>query len=182
MNIVEREPGDIGHLERLIRRERGARQRNRFRIALLAIKGLEKEEIARRVGVAKSTVEAWAYAYRDSGIEALYAGTPTGAPPKLSPEQEEELRQRLLQGPRPEDGVCTLRGADIQRIIEAEFGQRYSLNGVYNLLHRLGFSSLSPRPRHEKNDPAAMEQFKRDAPPFSSKCAASTRARTSASS
>ena len=182
MNIIEREPGDVGRLERLIRRERGARQRYRFRIALLAIKGLEKEEIARRVGVAKSTVEAWAYAYRDSGIEGLYAGTPTGAPTKLSPEQEEALRQRLLAGPRPDDGVCTLRGADIQRIIESEFGQRYSLSGVYNLLQRLGFSCLTPRPRHEKNDPAAMEQFKRDAPLFSSKCGDHTPTRTSASS
>jgi hypothetical protein len=35
---------------------------------------------------------------------------------------------------------------------------------VYNLLRRLGFSCLSPRPRHEKNDPAAMEKFEQDAP------------------
>lgn len=75
----------------------------------------------------------------------------------------------MLDGPREGDGVCTLRGKDAVRILNGEFGVAYSLNGVYDLLHRLGFSCLSPRPRHEKNDPAAMEAFKERAPLLSRK-------------
>ena len=49
-------------------------------------------------------------------------------------------------------------------ILEREFGVKYSLDGAYDLLERLGYSCLAPRPRHEKNDPAAVAQFKEQAP------------------
>ena len=182
MLIQEREPGDVDRLKRLIRGERRAKQRDRFRAALWAIQGQEKLHIAEKLGIAKSTAEDWVYAYRDGGIEALYPKKPPGRKPKLTPAEEEAFRQRMLAGPRPEDGVCTLRALDAVRILEVEFGRSYKRAGVYDLLHRLGLSCLSPRPRHEKNDPEAMEQFKRNAPPFSSKCGASARTRRSASS
>lgn len=182
MNVEAREPGDVERLKALIRRERGAAQRDRFRMVLRAIEGDEKLDIAKRLGVAKSTVEKWVYAYRDGGIDALFPKKCPGARPKLTGEQEEAFRQRMLDGPRPEDGVCTLRGRDAVRILEAEFGQRYSLPGAYDLLHRLGFSCLSPRPRHEKNDPEAMAAFKKGAPLFSTGSARTTATRRSASS
>lgn len=168
MQVHERVVGDIERLGRLIRRERNARQRDRFRVVLLALRGREKLDIAGLLGVAKSTVEHWVYAYRDGGVDALYPGKAPGATPKLTPAQQEAFRARMLDGPREADGVCTLRGRDAVRILNDEFGVDYALNGVYDLLHRLGLSCLSPRPRHEKNDPAAMEAFRRSAPLLSS--------------
>ena len=73
------------------------------------------------------------------------------------------------KGPTEADGgVCTLRGLDAVAVLEREFGVAYSLKGAYDLLHRLGFSCLRPRSRHRKNEPAAMDQFRRDAPLLSS--------------
>ena len=74
----------------------------------------------------------------------------------------ERLKQRLDAGPLPKGGVCTLRGKDVQRILEQEFGQLRSLNAIYALLHRLGFSSLVPRPQHPQADPDAQEEFKKN--------------------
>ena len=59
------------------------------------------------------------------------------------------------------DRVCTLRAADVKRILAREFNVVYSLKGVYKLLHRLGYSSLAPRPRHKLADPVAQEAFKK---------------------
>jgi Winged helix-turn helix len=70
-------------------------------------------------------------------------------------------RRRVEAGPRPEDGVCTLRGPEIRDIVEREFGVAYSLPAVYFLLHRLGYEPLDPRSRHIKADPAAQEEFKK---------------------
>jgi transposase len=78
----------------------------------------------------------------------------------LSPEHYPRLRQRLEAPPRPEDGVCTLRAADVRRIIEQEFGVRMGRQAVYDLLHRLGLSDLMPRPQHEDSDPEVQEFFK----------------------
>lgn len=87
-----------------------------------------------------------------------------GRPPKLTAEQERLLKQRLDAGPREEDGVCTLRGKDICRLIEREFNVVHTIGGIYDVLRRIGYSSLMPRPRHRKNEMAAMETFKDRAP------------------
>ncbi len=174
MDVRERESGDRSSLTALIEGTRDAKQRDRFRCAAMAIDGRETLDIADAVGRSRRFVQRWAYAYRDLGIDALYPRKQPGATPKLSKQEQEALARRIEAGPTPDDGVCTLRGKDIVRILEQEFGKSYSLNGVYDLLHRLGFSSLRPRPRHRKNDPAAMEAFKTSAPLLSSRSATPT--------
>jgi hypothetical protein len=84
--------------------------------------------------------------------------------PALTPEQQVQVCERLEAGPTPADEVCSLRGIDVQRILAEEFGVLRSLAAVYHLLHRLGYSYLTPRPRHRRSNPAAQEQFKRELP------------------
>lgn len=168
MHVAVREANDLKRLRSLARNEHRSKQRDRYRMVVLALEGREKLEIAALLGVAKSTVEHWVYRYRDQGIEALTPRKQCGARSKLTPAQCEAFTQRLLAGPREGDGVCTLRGKDAVRILNEEFGASYSLPGVYHMLHRLNFSCLKPRPRHEKNDPLSMAQFRKDTPFFSS--------------
>lgn len=167
--VMEREPGDLRRLRELMRNECKARQRDRYRMVLFALEGWEKLQIATALGVAKSTVEWWVYRYRDGGVEALRPRPMAGAKAKLSPEEQEQFKARFTNGPQPVDGVCTLRGKDAVRILHDEFGVKYSLQGVYDLLHRLNLSCLKPRPRHEQNDPQKMEAFRRSAPLLSRK-------------
>ena len=68
--------------------------------------------------------------------------------------------QRLEAPPRPEDGVCALRAADVRRILEREFGVTMGRQAVYDLLPRLGYSDLMPRPHHEDANPEVQEFFK----------------------
>ena len=164
MLVSEREAGDIQRLHALIASEPRARQRDRYRMALWAIEGREKLDIARGLGVAKSTVEGWAYRYRDLGVEGLTPRPQRGADPKIPRERQEDFKRRMLAGPLPADGVCTLRGRDAVRILNDEYGAAYSLQGTYDLMHRLNLSSLAPRPRHEQNDPEAMARFRERAP------------------
>ena len=165
MRVTEREPGDAAELGRRVRAERHAVQRDRYRAVLLALDGREAPAIAGALGRARRSVQDWVYAYRDGGIDALRPRSRPGRPTKLPREREAELKARLNAGPTPADGgVCTLRGKDVVAILEREFGVKYSLDGAYDLLERLGYSCLSPRPLHEKNDPAAVADFKARAP------------------
>jgi transposase len=131
---------------------------------LLAMDGLEGDDIALRLGRSPRFVDEWVGRYRRGGLAALRPRKQPGRRPKLTPEQEGHLKARLDAGPRDSDGVCTLRGRDVCKIIEAEFGVVHTLGGIYDVLRRLGYSSLVPRPRHRKNDPAAMEEFEAGAP------------------
>jgi len=164
MHIIERQLGDVKRLEILARRQHNAEQRDRLRVPILAMGGTETQEIQRQLDRSRGFVQRWAYAYRDGGIEALQARPKPGRPPRLPRQRHAELAARLDGGPLPDDGVCTLRGKDIQGILQRSFGVRYSLNGVYNLLWRLGYTSLAPRPRHEEQDRKIIEDFKRRAP------------------
>ena len=164
MQITLHHRQDLQTLRDRIRQERNAKQRDRFRAVLLALEGHPTKTIMQMLGRSRNFVQRWSYAYRDGGVEAITPGRPSGRPPKLTDLQAELFRQRMLEGPTQEEGVCSLRGKDACRIIEQEFGVRYSLPGVYDLLHRLGFSCLQPRAKHRKNDPQAMQEWLEQAP------------------
>jgi transposase len=164
MHVRERDDGDIRRLTELVNREVHGKQRDRYRMALLALKGWQAQQIAEALSSNRRTVQAWAYRYRDQGLDGLRARPLPGRAPKLPREREAEFKARLEAGPRDEDGVCTLRGKDAVRILDREYGVSYTLDGVYDLLERLEYSCLKPRPRHEKNDPVAMAKFKKAAP------------------
>lgn len=175
MQITAHHPTDVTTLRRLFQQTSNAKQRDRFRAVLLALEGHTTPQIRTLLARSKNFVQRWNYAYRDGGIAALCPRRQTGRPPLLPRAQEPAFKQRILNGPTANDqGVCTLRAKDAMRILEQEFGVQYSLDGVYDLLHRLGLSCLKPRPRHRKNDPQAMQQWLDDAPFLSSRSARNT--------
>ena len=110
-----------------------------------------------------SWTSGWA-GYRRGGLPALTPLKPKGATARLDAAQVQRLKARLDAGPTPADGVCTLRGKDVIRILQAEFGVKHTIGSIYKVLHRIGYSCLAPRPRHEKNDPAAIQAFKEQSP------------------
>jgi transposase len=164
MKVTEHDAGDFQKLRELTDQERNARQRDRYRAVLLAVDDREGDEIARYIGRSPRFVDEWIARYRRQGLPGLIPRKQPGARPRLTAELEERLRKRLDAGPIPSDKVCTLRGKDIVRILDQEMGVKHTLGSIYGVLDRLGYSCLSPRPRHEKNDPAAIEQFKEQSP------------------
>lgn len=116
-------------------------------------------------GIAKSTVEYWAYAYRDRDIEAWQGKVRAGRTARITGEQARRLKQRIDAGPLASDGGCTLRGKDIQRIARGELGVSVGLSSVYRTLERMGCSCPAPRPRHENQNLATQRDFRDNAAP-----------------
>jgi transposase len=164
MRIPLHHPKDLEQLRQRCRQQPNVKQRDRYRAVLLALEGHEAPAIARLLGRSRAFVQRWGYVYRDRGLDAIVPQRPTGRPPRLPPEQEIPFKERFLAEPTEADGVCTLRAKEAQRILREEFGVAYTLGGVYDLLHRLGFSCLMPRPRHRKNDPAWVQHGVEQAP------------------
>ena len=158
MHIEEHDPLD--RLQDAARRCRNTRTWPRVQAILLAQQGDTAPAIARALGVSRRAVQAWVAAYDRGGLEASPDRPHPGRAPVLSRDQEVRLLERIDAPPRPEDGVCELRGADIRRILEQEFEARYSQSGVYKLLHRLDYNDLMPRPQHPDSSPEAQEFFK----------------------
>ena len=152
----------IADLQRLAKQERDGRVRIRLLGIVLGRQGQTSRAIGQALGVTSRTVRDWVKRYNQGGAVALQEQPGRGRPARLKEQDHERFRTRIEAGAQPEDGVCSLRGSDIQRILEQEFATVYSLNGVYRLLHRLGYSSLAPRPRHAQAATERQDAFKKN--------------------
>jgi len=155
---------DVAELQRRVRCERNAKQRDRYRAVLLALQGEQTKSIMEKLGRSRGFVQAWVYAYRDHGLEAIREAPRSGKPPKLSPQQLAALQKQLDQGPDPSAGLSAMRGPEVRQWLKTQFGVVYSLSGAYELLHRLNYVPLRPRPRNPKQDAHAVEQWRQRAP------------------
>jgi transposase len=154
-------------LKTLAANEPAKRRFLRIRAVILASEGQTAEAIAEALGCSRRTVQNWIAAYNKEGSDSFH-DQPRPGRPKLFPDQKlDQLRARLDAGALPGDGVCTLRAKDIQTILQNEFGVLYTLPGLYDFLHRIGYSYLDPRPKHVKSDPEAQEEFKKKFPVWS---------------
>ncbi len=72
---------------------------------------------------------------------------------RLSDDQLRELATIVETGPDVQtDGVVRWRRVDLQAVIKERFGVKYGARWVSQILHDLGFSHMSARPQHPKQD------------------------------
>lgn len=164
----------IDELHTLYRTEINARMARRIQGVWLARRARTCRQIMEVTGASRRTVQIWVAKYNAGGIDELLDKPRSGAPTKLPAALEEEIRQRIEAGPTAADGVSVFAAPAIRDLIEREYGVVYSLTGLYDWLHRMGFSYLAPRPRPERSDPEAQEAFKKNSRPGWTQSLAST--------
>jgi len=140
-------------LSRVARKEPDARVRQRILAIRLLVMGQTVPQAALAVGLKERQVRNWVHRFQAEGLEGLRDRPRPGQPKHLPTDKQEAFKARIRRPPRGR----ILRGPDIQRLLQEEFGAAYSLGGVYFLLHRLGLSSLSPRPLRPQTDPEAQD-------------------------
>jgi len=150
----------LEQLKRLAKRQKDARLLLRLQMIVLARRGRTAPQISASLSVARRTVQDWVRRYNLGGLEGLRDRRRGGNQRKLNDRQEQRILDYLKQQAEdPHGGVR--RGEDLRQWINRQFGVLYSLPGTYDLLHRLGYSCLMPRPRHKKTDPQAQAAFKK---------------------
>lgn len=152
---------DAQALEAAARHERDGRVRGRILALLHLARGHTVAQTAGQYALGKSVLYGWIRRHDGEGVEGLRDRPRSGQPQHLAREHEQAFLLRLHEGPPPGSGLAAWRGEDLRALLREEFDAEYSLSGVYALLHRLGQSSLVPRPRHPDLDPAAQEAFKK---------------------
>jgi transposase len=126
----------------------------------LLVRGVAQAEVARRVGVSRTTVSAWNRQLEAHGLEGLRA-RPRGRPSGLSDRQRGELLKALLSGALAEGfatDLWTLRR--VGQLIERQFGRSYSDSQVWRILMALGFSCQRPSGRALERNEAAIRTWK----------------------
>jgi transposase len=149
-------------LRLLARQAQDAGQARRL-LALTAVRnGMSRAAAAEIGAMDRQTLRDWVHRFNAKGAAGLINGKAPGALAKLSPEQKQELKRIVETKPDPiTDGVVRWRCVDLRRIIKARFDVDLDEVSIGRVLKELGFAHLSPRPQHPKQDPQALEAFKK---------------------
>jgi transposase len=144
-----------------------AEPRGKVRARLLALarllEGGERGATAEQFGMSRNVLRIWVSRYNEAGIEGLVDRHGGGPAPRLTTEQQQLLKQKVLAGADLEhDGIVAYRILDIRTLVESEFGVHYSHGGMHRVLHAIGCAWLVPRPRHPKSEAGAQEAFKKN--------------------
>lgn len=141
-----------------------AQQRARERVRLEAgarfARGDKTAEIAAGLRVGVRQVEKWRRSWREGGLDALRSAGPVSTE-RLTPKQWARLERELGRGPLArgwEAGGWTL--ARITTLIDRMFHVSYTVQGVWKLLRRHGWSAQVPAHRALERDDAAVEVWK----------------------
>jgi transposase len=162
-------------------REQEKRELVRLQAAKRFEAGDKTADIAAELRVSERSVERWRRAWCEGGVQALRSAGPM-ALERLTAAQWARLQDALERGPLAygwdEGGGWTL--ARIKTLIGRMFHVGYTVQGVWRLLRRHGYSAQVPVRRALERDDDAVETWKREVWP-QAKAPRASAAATSAS-
>jgi transposase len=160
--IAVRTDYTAGEVRRLAKRAKDAAQVRRLLAIAAVLEGASRTDAAKIGGMDRQTLRDWVIRFNDQGPTGLINIPSPGVPPKLDARHRAFLGRIVEEGPIPAThGVVRWRACDLIMQLHEEFGISVSDDTVYRALKNLGFSHLSARPRAYKQDPEAMEAFKK---------------------
>lgn len=146
---------------------------------LLKADKMSQAEIARQLGVSRTTVSDWAMTIAAKGIRGLRKRKATGSQSKLNPSQKQKLKYMLDRGALA-NGFPTDRWTleRVRQLIQQKFEISYHPNYLNRLLRNLGFSPQKPLHQAIEQDKALVKVWlQRDWPRIKKVAAARRRNR-----
>lgn len=149
----------------LAKQSRDTKQSRRLLSLAAVVDGMSREEAARIGGMDRQTLRDWVHRFNAQGPDGLKDIHAGGRRSRLTAEQKADLAEIVETGPDPAvDGVVRWRRIDLQRVIKERFGVDYHERHVGTLLKELGFSRMSGRPRHPRQNGRVIDMFKKTLP------------------
>jgi len=132
-------------------------------MALAAIADGKNRTQAAAIGLMdRQTLRDWVIRFNEQGPEGLINKKASGRPSKLTAEQRRELAEIVRKGPADHvPGLIRWRCIDLVPVVKKRFGVECHLATIARILHELGFSHISPRPQHPKQDEQAIAEYKK---------------------
>ena len=136
-------------------------ERRRRRGARLLEVGVKQAEVARRMGVTRTSVSRWEKLRQEGGEEALKRPKRFGRPRRLSDVQCEELIEQLKAGALAAGFATELWTLPRMRtLIEQRFSVELTEPSVWRLLRSLGWSVQRPTGQARQRNEKAIRTWK----------------------
>jgi transposase len=122
--------------------------------AICAAKEHGIKEVSKIYGLSRTTLTDWIKRFAKGSVEAL----------KPKPKRTRALIQgdnlKIVKQWIEQDSSMT--GKSLMIKIKDELGIKIEKSAVNNLIHRLGFAHITPRPKHYKKDDTKAAEFKKN--------------------
>jgi transposase len=114
-------------------------------------------KVAEVFGIRRNTIKSWIRRFSISGVEGLENKPRAAKKSKLNEQRTKELIRLITVS----DGQnWTL--LKLQKLIQKKYGIEISKAGIWKILKKLGFSHITARPVHHKQDKEKLEEFKKN--------------------
>lgn len=138
---------------------------SRKRIRLLALShfldGKSRTYIAEILKVSRTSVNLWVSNYLTDGLEGLESKKPKGRTSYLTQQQKQMLCSYIEEHGYDKHEGGRLTGKRVLAYIEKKFGVTYHPDAIYKLLKSLGFSWITSRSRHPKQQTGVQDAYKK---------------------
>lgn len=136
---------------------KSAKQKERELIVKLSNEKRTTREIASILGISKSKSAFWVKRFRDT--KSLQDKKRNGRPTPLTKDElksiASEIKSKLIEPKR-----TGINSKEVLQLIEHKISRKYTLRHAQRLLHRMGFSLITPRVSHIRKDERAQNKFR----------------------
>lgn len=152
----------IAAIEDEISRSREGRYFHRLHVVLNVLQGASSYEAARLYRDSPRTIEYWVHRLLSNGLAGLWEGERPGRPSRLSPSDQERLRNEIRRSPRDLGYDQNLwDGLLLSHHLEQHYATSLSVRQCQRVFHQLGFTLQRPRRQAHEADPVQQEVFKK---------------------
>jgi len=138
-----------------IRREKDSSIRDKYRAFLWILEGKKRVEIAKDLGVSRTSIQQWVKRYNGSGESGLLRRPGQGRKQIITPDKVEKIKGWVSEG----EGVWTLKRMSL--MLWAEDGISVTQQAIWYRLHKSRWSWKTGRPTNPEGDKDAQESFKK---------------------
>ena len=136
-----------------------AQMKERELIIKLYEEGRKQEQIASILGCSQSKVSFWIIRNKKKG--SLENKPRSGRPSNFSVEKLALIKSKIVRKVVSRNlkySSCTSK--ELRDIISKEIKKKISLRHARRILHKIGFSLITPRSKHVKNNPEKVAKFR----------------------
>ena len=122
-------------------------------------KGKSQEDIASLLGCHQSSISRLLKKY---DCESSLLNLPrSGRPTKLTKKNLSLLKKKIYSLVKSANAdYCAVSTKEVVQLVEQEIGKAYSIRHIERIMHKLGFSLITPRPQHIRHDQEKVDAFR----------------------
>lgn len=122
-------------------------------------KGKSQEVIASLLGCHQSSISRLLKKHEQKGIVANLPRS--GRPTKLTKKNLSLLKKKINSLIKSANAdYCAVSTKQVAQLIEQEIDKAYSMRHIERIMHKIGFSLITPRPEHVRHDQKKVDAFR----------------------